>query len=156
MKKIILLAFVILIFSGAEAQVVLNPLVGKAQVVFRPLVGASYGTEKYRIRDSGSDMAYTALFPDLKITTGLTVSYKGISAMYKVDTWCSKSKGISFDPKETSYEVGISYEILRCVRISFSHCCFHAVRSDSDCGSHGGMYGGWNMIGVKFEKEIKL
>lgn len=76
--------------------------------------------------------------------------------MYKVDTWCSKSRGISFDPKETSYEVGISYEILRDVRISFSHCCFHAVRSDSDCGSDGGMYGGWNMVGVSFEKEVKL
>jgi len=145
MKKIILLAFALMIFSGA-----------KAQVVLKPLVGASYGTEKYRIRDAGGDRAYTALFPDLKITTGLTVSYKGISAMYKVDTWCSKSKGISFDPKETSYEVGISYEILRGVKISFSHCCFHAVRSDSDCGSDGGMYGGWNMIGVSFEKEINL
>lgn len=66
MKKKILLAFALLLFSSAEAQVILNPL-----------VGVSYGTEKYRIRDSGSDMAYTALFPDLKVTTGLTVSYKG-------------------------------------------------------------------------------
>ena len=143
MKKLIFL--LLFLFTGIGAY---------SQVTLVPLLGVSYGTEKYRIRDCWSSKSYTCLFPDIKVTTGLQIAYRCISAMYRTNTWCKKSRGISFDPKETSYEVGVSYEY-KGIKASFSHCCFHSVKNGDSVGM-GGMYGGWNMVGVSFCPEIHL
>ncbi len=110
----------------------------KAQ--FAPKVALSYDdADKIRIvQPNGERVSY--YLPAILLRCGFEYRYRKISAYYDQKIWCEYVRGISFSPDQSSFELGISYNISDKIKVSVHHVCYHPLQTDGKI--HDGIYGG--------------
>ena len=137
-NKIILLALIML----------LSVNIADAQVHLYPKASISYSlVDHIRLENTGGNHI-TYNLPDINVRTGLEYRYKRLSVFYDNQFWCNPLQHGSFSPEEVHFSIGASVTILKNIKISVEHTCWHSINSSGI--KHTALYGGNETITLSY------
>ena len=137
MKKLIILAALLMTSLSVSAQQQL-----------KPKVAISYSTvDHFRLEDThGNQITYN--MPTITVRAGLEYRYKFVSVFYDNQFWCNPLEHGSFSPEEVHFSIGASVTILKNIKISVEHTCWHSINSSGV--KHTAMYGGNETVTLSY------
>lgn len=117
----------------------------QTRLTIQPKAAISYSDEQYEVNNVKSARVR---FPNLSVRTGVELKYDKLSAYYDNKFWVEHSKDVRFQPTQAVFSVGASYEIVKNIKISCEHSCYHPLYTSG--GDIKGMCGGKSEITLSY------
>lgn len=133
------------VIAGMSAQAQFKPKAafdyfpsGYVQKVIMPLSSTTGINQIESVIDYGN----------FRVRIGAEYQVKKWTAYFDQNIYMEKSSGVSFQPLQAEWFVGVKYEIVKGLVAKYEHLCIHPIQTDNIIITT--VYGGYDMVSISY------